>query len=143
MDADKHLTSPPRLCRTLVTGNVATADCLFGLLDGLYRLLSDIFCARRRGQWLGSDLLFHRLIVTALAELVDTGVVDLVSPSLVDVDEENDIVTQGGKTVQEGHLDGESEEVVDEGVEELVGHSAAGHVSNRLETVVDVQTWDL
>jgi hypothetical protein len=45
--------------------------------------------------------------------------------------------------VQEGHLDGESEEVVDEGVEELVSHGAAGHVSDGLEAVVDVQTRDL
>jgi hypothetical protein len=45
--------------------------------------------------------------------------------------------------VQEGHLDGEGEEVVDEGVEELVCHGAAGHVGDGLEAVVDVQTWDL
>ena len=60
-----------------------------------------------------------------------------------DVDEEDDVVAKGGETVEERHLDGEGEEVVDEGVEELVGHGAAGHVSDGLEAVVDVQTWDL
>ena len=30
-----------------------------------------------------------------------------------------------------------------EGVEELVGHGAAGHVGDGLEAVVDVETWDL
>jgi hypothetical protein len=138
-----NLTSPPWLRSTLVAGDVAAADRLFGLLNSLYRFLSNILCVRRRGQWLSSKLLFHRLVIATLAKLVDTSVVDLVSPGLVDVDEEDDVVTQSGEAVQEGHLDGESEEVVDEGVEELVSHGAAGHVSDGLEAVVDVQTWDL
>ena len=69
--------------------------------------------------------------------------VDLVGPGLVNVDEENDVVAESGETVEEGHLDGEGEEVVDEGVEELVGHGAAGHVGDGLEAVVDIETWDL
>jgi len=122
------LTSPARLCPTLVAGDVAAANRFFSFLDSLHRFLSNVLCVSRRGQWLGSNLLFHGLVVASLAELVDTSMVNLVSPSLVDVDEEDDIVTQSGKTVQEGHLDGESEEIVDEGVEELVSHSTAGHV---------------
>jgi hypothetical protein len=141
--SDKDLTSPPWLCGTLVAGDVTAADRLFGLLDGLNGFLSNVLCVHRRGQWLSSNLLFHRLVIATLAKFVDTSVVDLVGPGLVDVDEEDDVVTQSCETVQEGHLDGESEEVVDEGVEELVSHGAAGHVSDGLEAVVDVQTWDL
>jgi hypothetical protein len=143
VNCDRDLTSPPRLRSALVAGNVAGANSLFSLLDSLHGLLSNVFCVPGRCQWLGSNLLFHRLVIATLTKLVDAGVIDLVGPSLVDVDEEDYIVTQSGKTMQEGHLDGESEQVVDEGVEELVGHGTAGHVSDGLEAVVDVQTWDL
>lgn len=44
--------------------------------------------------------------------------------------------------MERGHLDGESEEIVDEGVKELVDHSLAWHVRNTLQLVVDVQTGD-
>ena len=137
------LTSPPRLRGTLVASDVTTANRLFGLLDGLHRFLSDILCVRRRGQWLSSNLLLHGLVIATLTKLVDTSVVDLVSPSLVDIDEKDNVVTQSGETVQEGHLNGKSEEIVDGGVEELVSHGTAGHVGDGLEAVVDVQTWDL
>jgi hypothetical protein len=138
-------SSPPaRLRSTLVvTANTASADCLIGLLDSLKRLLASSLSVSRRSQGLRSNLLLHRLLVTALSELVDTRVVDLVGPGLVDVHEEDDVVAESGETVEERHLDGESEEVVDEGVEELVCHGATGHVGDGLEAVVDVQTWDL
>lgn len=108
------------------------------------RPLSPSLRIRRRSQGLRSQLLLDGLVVVAaLPELVDARVVDLVGPGLVDVDEEDDVVAQGGEAVQEGHLDGEGEEVVDEGVEELVRHRAAGHVRDGLEAVVDVQAGDL
>src|SRR5687768_7772926 len=79
------------------------------------------------------------LIVTTLSKLIDTSVVDPVRPTLVQVDEEDDIVTEGGQSVQDGHLDGEREEVVDEGVEELVHHRLGRHVRHALEAVIDVK----
>ena len=78
--------------------------------------------------------------VTSLAKLVDTLVVNLVLPALVEPDEEDDVVTESSQAVEPGHLDSEGEQVVDEGVEELVGHGLAGHVGNGLQSVVDVQT---
>jgi hypothetical protein len=41
--------------------------------------------------------------------------------------------------MQEGHLDDKGKEVVDDGVEELVGHLPPGQVCNTLELVVEVQ----
>jgi len=43
--------------------------------------------------------------------------------------------------VQGGHLDGEGEQVVDEGVQELVHHGAGGHVRDGFQPVVDVERW--
>jgi hypothetical protein len=41
-----------------------------------------------------------------------------------------------------GNLDGEVEEVIDEGVEELLCHRVAGHVRDGLEMAVDVEQRD-
>ncbi|KAI7091903.1 hypothetical protein KC356_g264 [Hortaea werneckii] len=73
-------------------------------------------------------LLLDLLLIAALPELVDAGEVDLVGPGLVEVDEEDDVVAEGGEAVQDGHLDREGEQVVDEGVEELVRHRLRRHV---------------
>ncbi len=40
--------------------------------------------------------------------------------------------------MQCGHLDGEGEEVVNEGVEEFVGHGAGGHVCDGLRSGVSI-----
>lgn len=96
-----------------------------------------------RSEWLVGILLLDLLFITTLSKLVDTVVIDLVLPSLKQVNEEDDVVTESSQTVQSRHLDSESEEVVDEGVEELVRHGAAGHVRDGFEAVVDVQAGDL
>src|SRR4051812_8001891 len=61
-------------------------------------------------------VLLHRsrglIIVSTLAKLVDASVVDLVGPSLVNVNKENDIVAKRGEPVQERHLDGKGKQVV-------------------------------
>ena len=67
----------------------------------------------------------------------------LISPSLVKIKEEDDIVAQRRETMQERHFDGEGEEVVDEGVEELVHHCSRGHVRDGFEAVVDVEAGHL
>lgn len=70
--------------------------------------------------------------VASLPKFVDTLVVNLVLPALVEPDEEDDVVTEGGKSVEPGHLDSEGEKIVDEGVEELVSQRLSGHVGNGL-----------
>ena len=139
----KNLTSPARLRGTLVTANIASANRLISLLERFDRLLASSLGVSGSGQRLRGHLLLDGLLVTALSEFIDTRVVDLVGPGLIKIDEEDDVVAESGETVEEGHLDGEGEEVVDEGVEELVCHGAAGHVGDGLEAVVDVQTRDL
>lgn len=88
---------------------------------------------RRRRQWLIRQLLLKLLFITALTELIDSRVINFVLPSLVQIDEEDDIVSEGGETVEHGHFDGEGEEVIDEGVEEFVGHCSGRHVCYALE----------
>jgi hypothetical protein len=77
-----------------------------------------------------------------LTELVDARVINLVLPALVEPHEEDDVVTKSRQAVEPGHLDREGEEIVDEGVQELVGQRLARHVGNRLQPVVDVETGD-
>lgn len=94
------LSSPARLRRTLVvTANVASANRLISLLDRLDILLASSLGVGGRSQRLRGNLLLHGLLVTTLSKLVDTRVVDLVGPSLVDVNEEDDIVAESGETV--------------------------------------------
>lgn len=87
---------------------------------------------RRRSERFVCDFLLDLLVIASLAELVDSGCVDLVSVALVEVDEEDDVVAEGGEAVEGGHFDGEGEEVVDEGVEDFVRHGAGGHVGDAL-----------
>lgn len=84
-------------------------------------------------------LVVDTLIITTLAKLVDTCVVDAVSPSLVQINEEDDIVTKSRQAMKDGHLDGKGEQVINESVEELVHHGLGRHVGNALQAVVDVQ----
>lgn len=90
---------------------------------------------RRSGRLLFFSFLCFLLFVAvaSLSEFVDTLVVNLVLPALVEPDEEDDVVTEGGKSVEPGHLDGEGEKIVDEGVEELVSQRLSGHVGNGLK----------
>jgi len=48
-------------------------------------------------------------------------------------------ISQTAYPVEGGHLDDECEDVVDEGVEGLVGEHPPGQVSHRLQLVVDEQ----
>lgn len=66
----------------------------------------------------------------------------LILPALVQINEENNIVSEGSETVQRGHLDRKREQVVDERVQEFVRHCFGGHVRDALEPVVDVQRGD-
>ena len=72
-----------------------------------------------------------------LAVLIGALLVDAVDVALVQVDEEDDIVTQAREPVRHGHLDDEREEVVHEGIERLVHKCLPRHMSCRLELVVD------
>lgn len=56
---------------------------------------------------------------------------------MVEVDEEDHIVPQAADPVHNRHLDDKGKQVVDEGVEGLVGEHAPGQVGHRLELVVD------
>jgi hypothetical protein len=62
-----------------------------------------------------------------------------VNVSLVEEDEEDDVVSEASDAVHGGHLDDEGEDVVDERVEGFVGQHPPGQVSHRLELVVDEQ----
>jgi hypothetical protein len=44
--------------------------------------------------------------------------IDRVHPSLVQIDQKNNVVAETGNTVHSGHFNDEREEVVDEGVDE-------------------------
>ena len=48
--------------------------------------------------------------------------VDAVGPALVEIDEKDEIVAEDRQAVQSRHLDDKGEEVVDDGVQELVRH---------------------
>ena len=39
------------------------------------------------------------------------------------------------------HLDGEGEEIINKGIQELVRHGPGWHVGYALQSVVDVQGW--
>ena len=97
-----------------------------------HRALSLLILTRRRRQRLISDFFLDLFFVASLAEFVDSGGIDFVSVALVEVDEEDDVVAEGGEAVEGWHFDCKGEEVVDEGVEDFVGHGSGGHVGDTL-----------
>ena len=61
-------------------------------------------------------------LISGESELVHPGLVLLVDVSLVEEDEENDVISEAAESVHGRHLDDECEDVVNEGVESLIGH---------------------
>lgn len=61
-------------------------------------------------------LLFFLIGLTSLSEFVHTFEVNLVLPALVEPNEEDNVVSKGRESMQQGHFDSPGEEVVDEGV---------------------------
>ena len=60
--------------------------------------------------------------ISGESELVHPGLVLLVDVSLVEENEEDDVISEAAKSVHGRHLDDECEDVVNEGVESLIGH---------------------
>ena len=60
--------------------------------------------------------------ISGESELVHPGLVFLVDVSLVEENEEDDVISEAAKSVHGRHLDDECEDVVNEGVESLIGH---------------------
>ena len=63
----------------------------------------------------------------------------LYAPALVEINDEDDVITQTREAVGRWHVDDEREHVVNEGVERLVHEGTPGQVGHRLELVVDKQ----
>lgn len=62
---------------------------------------------------------WHELLVECLAKFVNSRFVDIVDPTLIQVDEEDDVVAEASETMSRRHSDDEGKNVVDEGVEGL------------------------
>ena len=72
-------------------------------------------------------------------KLVRALLVNAIDPFLVKEDEKHDVIAEDRQAVQRGHLDDKGKQVVDDGVEELVGQLAPGQVRHTLHAVVQVQ----
>ena len=101
---------------------------LLSLLLTLYRMPSH---PKGNGKHLGDG--------QGLPKLVWPLLVHPVGISLVDVHQEDQVVSEHTQAVQPGHLDDKGEEVIYDGVQELVGHLAPGQGCHTLQLVVDVQ----
>ena len=71
-------------------------------------------------------------LISEETKLVDSGLVLLVDVPLVEEDEEHDVVPEASKSVHGWHFDHEGKDVVNEGVESLVGHHPPRQVGDRL-----------
>jgi hypothetical protein len=78
------------------------------------------------------------LLVVLEAELVGPGGVGAVDDPLVQEGQEDEVVSQRHDLVLERHLDSESEDVVNEGVEYLEEEGLEREVCHGLQAVVDV-----
>ena len=74
-----------------------------------------------------------------LPKLVGSPLVNPVSVALVNVDQEHQVISEHAEAVEPWHLDDKGKEVINDGVQELVGHLAPGQGSHTLQLVVDVQ----
>ncbi|MFN9900397.1 MAG: hypothetical protein ACK55Z_16725, partial [bacterium] len=69
--------------------------------------------------------------------LVDPRFVHAIGPTLVEVDQKYQVVSEDRETMQRGHFDYKGKQVIDDCVQELVHHCTPGQVGNALELVVD------
>ncbi len=74
-------------------------------------------------------------VVTAVSAIhMERGVPKLIGPflvhpigvSLVDVDQEHQVVSEDTEAMQPGHLDDKGKQVINDGVQELEGHLTPG-----------------
>lgn len=78
-----------------------------------------------------------RLVYSAGAKLVDPVGIDPIDPALVKVDEEHHVISEASYPVHHGHLDDKGKQVINEGIESLVGEHPPWEVGHRLHFVVD------
>lgn len=77
------------------------------------------------------------VVYSAGAKLVDPVGIDPIDPALVKVDEEHHIISEASYPVHHGHLDDEGKQVVNEGIESLVGEHPPREVGYGFHFVVD------
>ena len=77
------------------------------------------------------------LVLVGDAVLVGAGLVDRVQVSLVQEDQEDDVIAKARDLMMERHRDEQCERVIDEGVKGFVGHHSPRHVCHALELIVD------
>jgi hypothetical protein len=56
--------------------------------------------------------------------------IDFVNPSLVQINDENNVIFETTEPIKSGHSDNKGEKVVDDGVKELVNHHFPGQMFN-------------
>lgn len=75
--------------------------------------------------------------VLALSELIDASKIGFINTALIQKNEKDNVVSQTGQSMHEGHFDNECEQIVDESVHGLIGHGAPVEVRNGFEFIVD------
>lgn len=81
------------------------------------------------------------MVCSTGAKLVDSVGIHPIDPTLIKVNEEDNIVSEASYPVHHGHLDDKGKQVIDEGVEGFVGEHPPREVSHRLHFVVDEKLW--
>ena len=84
-------------------------------------------------------LAWEACISRGIPKLICPLPVHAIRPPLVDVDRKDKVVSEDRQPMQEGHLDDKGEQVINDGVQELVCHLPPGEVSDALQLPIDVQ----
>lgn len=87
--------------------------------------------------YIGSHLVNSSLL--NCRSIVDPSLVHGIQPSLVQVDEEDNVIPEACQSVGGGHRNDKGKNIVDESVESFVHERAPGKCRHRLELVVDEQ----
>jgi hypothetical protein len=77
------------------------------------------------------------ILVANLTVLVDTRLVNRIDPTLIEVNQKDDVIPKTRQTMQCRHFDDEGEKVIDKRIQRLVHESSPRHVRHRFQFVVD------
>lgn len=74
-----------------------------------------------------------------ISELVLSSLVDRINPHLVQINKEDNIITEASDSMQHGHLNHKREHIINKCIEGLINHGVNGNMSHALELIVNKQ----
>ena len=74
-----------------------------------------------------------------VSKLILSGLINRINPHLIQVNKEDDIITEASDSVKDRHLNNKGEHIINKSIQGLVDHGIHRNMSHALQLVVDKQ----